>query len=106
MEIASLIEASLVQAPSWWQVREVLNYLQRYLDADPAGALRLLHLCVEWWRLNGNVWVDKDDASSVLGRLAATQAGDPLFSTVLDGFAELRLISAPDAERYLRGDHA
>ena len=56
MEIASLIEASLVQAPSWWQVREVLNYLQRYLDADPAGALRLLHHCVEWWRLNGNVW--------------------------------------------------
>ena len=48
--------------------------------------------------------VDKDDASSVLGRLAATQAGDPLFSTVLDGLAELRLISAPDAERYLRGD--
>ena len=106
MEIASLIEVSLGHASSGWQVQEVLNYLQRYLDADPAGALRLLHLCVEWWRLNGNVWVDKDDASSVLGRLAATHAGDSLFSEVLDGFAELRLISAPDAERYLRGDHA
>ena len=105
-EIAPIIEASLDQANSAWQARDVLAYLQRYIDADPDGALRLLHLCVGWWRLNGNVWIDSDEVNRVLGRLAATRAGDAMFSEVLDGFAELRVISATEAERYLRGDTA
>ena len=105
-EIAPLIEASLDQANSAWQARDVLAYLQRYIDADPDGALRLLHLCVGWWRLNGNVWIDSDEVNRVLGRLAATRAGYAMFSEVLDGFAELRVISATEAERYLRGDAA
>ena len=105
-EVASLIEASLDQARSAWQVQEVLSYLQRYLDTDPGGAIGLLRLCAEWWRLNGNVWIDSDDVSSVLERLAATHAGDALFREVLDGFAELRVISAADAARYLGWAHS
>ena len=103
-EIAPLIEASLDQANSAWQARDVLAYLQRYVDADPDGALRLLHLCVGWWRLNGNVWIDSDEVNRVLGRLAATRVGHARFSEVLDGLAEVRVISASDAERYLHGD--
>lgn len=57
-----------------------------------------------WWRLNGTVWIDSDDVNTVLGRLAETRAVDAMFSEVLDGFAELRVISAPDAERYVSGD--
>ena len=105
-EVASLIEASLAQAASGAGAREVFDYLKRYVEADPAGVLGLLNLCVEWWRVHGGFWLDREDVSAVLDRLAPRLSGDVAFREVVDGFAELGALPTETARRYLAGGTA
>ena len=65
--------------------------------------LGLLNLCVESWRLHGDFWLDRENVSAVLDRLAPRFSDEAMFVEVLNGFAEHGAISAAGARRYLEG---
>ena len=100
-EIADLVEASLDQATSGASARHVFDYLQRFVEEDPSGVLRLLSRCIEWWRLHGDFWLNDEEVGGLLDRLAPPVSPEEEFREVLDGFAELGAVSVADVRRLL-----
>ena len=100
-DVASLIETSLAQASGAAGAREVFEYLNRYVEDEPADVLRLLNLCVEWWLTHGGFWLDRDEVSAMLDRLAPRLSDEAALREVLDGLAEIGALSADAARRYL-----
>ena len=100
-DIAFLVEASLVQVTNGSGAYQVFEYLDRYVEEDPAGVLRLLAACVEWYRRDGDFWPDSKEVRTILDRLAPQVPKEAMFREVIDGLAELGTLSTDDVRRYL-----
>ena len=103
-EIVALVEASIEQADDSFEVDRTVEYLRDYVDAEPTTVLRLLVQCVEWYRLRDHAWLDKEEVRSLLDGLVPLTRAEATLRQVLDGFAELGILSPDEVQRYL-SDH-
>ena len=99
-EIGHLIEASLDQSTDGFDADQVLKYLASYVEEEPEGVLTLFGRCVEWARERGAVWFPREEADVLLAGLAPRVRDNPEFALILDGLAELGVISTHDIRRY------
>lgn len=100
-DIERLIEASLGQADDSFDVRSIFLYLSNYIEDEPRLVLRLLRICVDWYLLHGDFWLDSGEVCDLLDRLVPIATGDPAFGDLVSGFAEIGLLSGDDLRRYL-----
>ncbi|MCY3881625.1 MAG: SIR2 family protein [Chloroflexi bacterium] len=103
-EIVALVEHSMEQAEDSFEVDKTVEYLTDYIDTEPTAVLRLLAQCVEWYRLKGQCWLDEQEVRNLLNGLAPLTRAEALLRQVLDGFAELGVLSPDEVQRYLT-DH-
>ena len=103
-EIGNLIEASLDQVNTGFEIHRVIEYLGRYAEEDPVTVLELLDRCVDLYRLRDDVWLHAEKVKDLLDRLAPLTRHEAVLRDVLDGLAELGAISTADVHRYLGSD--
>ena len=101
--VATLVEDALEQAEDSFEVDRTVEYLTGHVEAEPLTVLRLLDRCVEWYRLQGHCWLDKGEVRGLLDHLAPLTRAEAALPQVLDGFAELGVLSPDEVQRYLSG---
>ncbi len=105
-EIVHLAEVSVDQAGDDFPVDKTVEYLDAHIEAEPAVALHLLGICVDWYRRRGYCWMDGQEVQRLLDRLAPLTSHDVALKDVTEGFAELGVISAEEVRRYQSGGAA
>ena len=103
-EIADIIEASLAQAESSFDVGETFRYLVNYVEEEPHVVLRLLDRCVEWYKVHGDFWLDSEGVRSLLHRIAPLTSTDPTLREVVEAFTELGALATDDVRTILSRD--
>ena len=104
-EIADVIEASLAQAVSSFDVGETFRYLENHAEEEPREVLRLLDGCLEWYKVHGDFWLESEDVRSLLDRIAPPLTStDPTLREVVEGFTDLGALTTDDVRTLLSPD--